>query len=251
MDISHGLQSLGSHPSPRFTGLRVFPPARPKPRPDAVNSLWFHALTALVCGLCCVGTVRAEPLTGSRDKVTQVTELKNSRVSFFSSVEGTAFACLEFGTMGAAHHKVGPFRIATPGVAISQPKLSINATPCTAADWSTLTSELLRFQPTQLSEPLVVALPDKRELVTVRFPRVRGQQIIFDRAQMRAEDGGLGRPQAVLVAFTGDAAQVMDFGPSPRPPGSYAPTQENPHATPGLAGGAVALSRAHPLPHAP
>lgn len=216
-----------------------------------MNSLRFHALNALVCSLCCVGTARAEPLTGSRDKVTQVTELKNSRVSFFSSIEGTVFARLEFGTMGGAYRKVGPFRIATPGVAISQPKLSINSTPCTAADWSTLTAELLRFQPAQLSEPLVVALPDKRELVTDRFPRVRGQQIIFDRAQMRAEDGGLDRPETVTVAFTGDAAQVMDFGPSPGRPGPDAPGRINPPATPGLAGGAVALSRAHPLSHAP
>lgn len=216
-----------------------------------MNYLRFQALIALFCGLCCIGYARAEPLTGTRDKVAQVIELKNSRVSFFSSIEGTAFARLEFATLGAAHRKVGPFRIATPGVAISQPKLSINSTPCTAADWSTLTAELLRFQPAQLSEPLLVILPDKRELVTDRFPRVRGQQIIFERAQMRAADGGLARPQPVLVAFTGNAAQVVDFRPSPSLPDPDAPVRINPHATSSSANGAVALSRANPIPQAP
>ena len=142
--------------------------------------------------------------------------MKDVRENFFSSVEPDRLARLAFAEAEGAHRQIGPFRIATPGVALKDARLELSATPCTLADWTALLENLAKYRQAQLPQPLVVPLPDGRECLVPRFPLVSSKTntLVLERAQVRAAGGELSQPQTVVLGWSGGAVGVV----SPRGP---------------------------------
>jgi len=125
-------------------------------------------------------------------------------------------AQLQFAEAAGAQRKLGPFQIATPGVALKDARIEINATPCTPADWTAFIAGLASYRAAQLPQSLGVRLPDGRDCLASRFPVVKGLLLVFAPAHMRTASGDLGPPQTVVVGWEGNAARVLQpLGPSP------------------------------------
>ena len=146
----------------------------------------------------------------------QISQLKNVRMAFFSSISAERWAHLQFAEAAGAQRKLGPFQIATPGVALKDARIEIDATPCTPADWTAFTASLAKYRAAQLPQSLVVRLPDGRECLASRFPVVKGLLLVFAPVHMRTPSGDLGPPQTVVVGWEGNGARVLQpLGPSP------------------------------------
>ncbi len=183
--------------------------------------LVFRRLGLLILGLAAAALAGAAQ--GEDRPDLQLSELKNVRLAFFSSLGPERLGHLRFAEVGGAQLKLGPFQIATPGVAIREARLEINDTACTAADWTAFTGSLAKYRAAQLPQPLVVRLPDGRECLSPRFPAVKGLLLVFERAQLRAPGAALSAPQAVVVGWEGNRARVLQptgFSPAPVLPAS-------------------------------
>jgi hypothetical protein len=148
----------------------------------------------------------------------QISQIKNVRMGFFSSIVPERLAHLQFAEAAGAHRQVGPFQIATPGVSLKYARLEINATPCTPTDWTAFTAGLAKYRAAQLPQSLVVRLPDGRECLAPRFPTVKGLLLVFAPAQLRTPGGDPGPPQTVVVGWVANAPQVLQpAGPRSEP----------------------------------
>jgi hypothetical protein len=114
----------------------------------------------------------------------QISQIKNVRMGFFSSIVPERLAHLQFAEAAGAHRQVGPFQIATPGVSLKYARLEINATPCTPTDWTAFTAGLAKYRA----------------------------------AQLRTPGGDPGPPQTVVVGWVANAPQVLQpAGPRSEP----------------------------------
>jgi hypothetical protein len=172
-----------------------------------------------VAALCFAVVALAGGARGDVRPDLQISELKNVRMGFFSSISAERLAHLQFAEAAGAQRKLGPFQIATPGVALKDARLEINATPCTAEDWTAFTASLAKYRAAQLPQSLGVRLPDGRECITPRFPAVKGSLLVFAPAQLRKPGGDLGPPQTVVVGWEGNAPRVLQplAGPNAEP----------------------------------
>jgi hypothetical protein len=182
-----------------------------------VASLFNFSRLSRVSTLCFAAVALAGETRGAEQPDLQISQLKNVRMGFFSSIASERLAHLQFAEAAGAQRKLGPFQIATPGVALKDARLEINATPCTAADWTAFTGSLAKYRAAQLPQSLGVRLPDGRECITPRFPAVKGSLLVFAPAQLRTPGGDLGPPQTVVVGWQGNAPRVLQplAGPSP------------------------------------
>ena len=179
---------------------------------------WLTCFYPRCAALLLAGLVVAGGARGEDRPDLQISNLKDVRMSFFSSLTSGRLARLQFAEVGGAHRKMGPFQIATPGVAIKEGRLEINDTACTATDWTAFTASLAKYRSAQLPQPLVVRLPDGRECLAPRFPAVNGLTLVFERAQLRPPGGDLSPSQTVVVAWVENAARVLQpAGPHAEP----------------------------------
>ncbi len=139
-----------------------------------VAPLFNFSRLSSVATLCFAVVALAGETRGAELPDLQISQLKNVRMGFFSSIAAERLAHLQFAEAAGAQRKLGPFQIATPGVALKDARIEINATPCTAADWTAFTGSLAKYRAAQLPQSLGVRLPDGRECLTPRFPAVKG-----------------------------------------------------------------------------
>ena len=181
--------------------LTPMPVCRPFSLSRACSAVLWFAAAALA------GTARAD---GERPDL-QISQLKNVRMGFFSSIAPERLAQLQFAEVGGVHRQVGPFQIATPGFSLKDARLEINATPCTPADWTAFTASLAMYRAAQLPQSLVVRLPDGRECLTPRFPVINGVRLVFASAQLRTPGANLGPSQTVVVVWDSNAPRVLQL----------------------------------------
>ncbi len=171
--------------------------------------------------------------------------MQGTRTAFFSTPSGEPFCRFRFGNLQAAGSRVGPFRVARPGIELIEPALEFFATPVSPADWDALPAHLAPLQRAPLPQPLSLTLPDGRRFSVARMPAVRGRQLRFLRARPhRAPDA----PGETLVLTARDPEGVVIEPSHPRP---SAETAARAAATPAPVPAPALISALQPASDAP
>jgi hypothetical protein len=206
------LQAVGDLPAEGICARQAHPPPKTSALYVRTGYSILSRLRLTVALLAAAGLgVSAAEQGRSDPQAPTIPKISDMRENFFSSLVPDRLARLQFAEAEGAHRQMGPFRIATPGVALTDARLEINATPCTPADWAALLDNLAKYRLAQLPTLLVVTLPDGRECLAPRFPLVRQQDhtLVLERAQVRLAGGELAQPQTVVIGWMGGAAGVV------------------------------------------
>lgn len=129
----------------------------------------------------------------------RIQKWENTRLGFFSSMGGEAFARFEMASLGPATSRIGPFQVATPGVLVKGARVEFFPRRCKAEDWADFLDYWKPLAQAQAEGGVRVRLPDGGEWITQSLPRVSGNRIIF--TALRLVGAGLITPgQSVPVS---------------------------------------------------
>ena len=163
-----------------------------------------------------------------------IQEAQGIRTTFFSSVSDAPFCRLRIEGVQPAGARVGPFKIASPGVELMHPELMFFNTLLTREDWQNLVDHLLQFQRAPLVKPLELTLPDGRVFEVSRMPVSKNGQLRFLRAKL-VGGSGAERVEVVIEPDSRGGLKVIPPAPAPTmsptaPASEDAPVENTPQA---------------------
>lgn len=120
---------------------------------------------------------RSNPLLG--DSALKLSQVGQSRVPVFSSVDGYVCFFLNAEVIRPAKRKVGVFSVPKHGLAVAEMSLDVRHVSATGEDWQQILELVAPLRQMDLTGELRVLLPDEssREYLAARMPLVYRNQI--------------------------------------------------------------------------